>query len=70
VRYANGDEVEYVVTVFDCEILGGALIESNEETKGLAYFRPEEIPKLAFEYPREAFITSGLSYFGSTEATS
>lgn len=63
VRYANGDQVEYVVTVFDCEIAGGSLIESNDETKGLAYYRVDQIPKLAFEYPKEAFIAVGSSYF-------
>src|SRR5450631_128378 len=38
-RYPNNDEVEYVVTVFACVVLGGALIEANDETKRLAYIR-------------------------------
>lgn len=65
VRYPNGDEVEYVVTVFDCEIVGGTLIESNEETRTLAYFRREDMPVLGFEYPKEAFDeTRTAPYFG------
>jgi 8-oxo-dGTP pyrophosphatase MutT (NUDIX family) len=55
VRYPNGDEVEYVVTVFQCEVLGGALIDSSDETKTLAYFRRDEMPTLGFEYPAEIF---------------
>ena len=55
VRYPNGDEVEYVVTVFDCEVVGGKLVESNEETRTLVYFRRAEMPALAFEYPGAMF---------------
>jgi 8-oxo-dGTP pyrophosphatase MutT (NUDIX family) len=55
VRYANGDEVEYVVTVFDCEVIGGSAIESNEETRSLTWFRYEDMPELAFAYPRPMF---------------
>lgn len=55
VRYPNGDEVEYVVTVFRCETVTGTLIESNDETKSLAYFERSEMPRLAFEYPDETF---------------
>ncbi len=55
VRYSNGDEVEYVVTVFDCEVVGGELIASNEETRTLAYFQREQMPRLAFGYPNEVF---------------
>ena len=57
VRYANEDEVEYVVTVFECAVLSGALLDSNEETKRLAYFLAESLPVLAFQYPRELFIS-------------
>jgi hypothetical protein len=64
VRYPNGDEVEYVVTVFDCEVVGGSPIDSNEETKRLAYVRTDEMPILAFGYPKEVFVeSSSSSYF-------
>lgn len=55
VRYANQDEVEYVVTVFECAVLGGGLLDEGDETKQLAYFPPESLPDLAFQYPRELF---------------
>ena len=54
-RYPNGDEVEYVVTVFDCEVVGGSFIDSHDETRTLEYFRREEMPALAFEYPAAVF---------------
>lgn len=55
VRYPNGDEVEYVVTLFDCEVRGGEVIASNDETKMLAYFRREDMPALGLPYPPAVF---------------
>lgn len=55
VRYPNGDQVEYVVTVFDCEVTGGKANDTSEETRALAYFRREDMPALGFEYPQEVF---------------
>ena len=54
-RYPNGDEVEYVVTVFQCDVVSGELIDSNDETKALEYFARDEMPTLAFGYPPETF---------------
>jgi 8-oxo-dGTP pyrophosphatase MutT (NUDIX family) len=58
VRYANDDEVESVVTVFACRAVGGSLVTSNDETKRLAYFSNEALPRLAFEYPKQIFTQS------------
>ena len=55
VRYANQDEVEYVVTVFACSVLSGALITANEETKSLKYFARSAMPQLSFPFPSEIF---------------
>lgn len=55
VRYPNGDEVEYVVTIFECEIIAGALLASNDETKTLAYFRLADMPPLGLPYPAQIF---------------
>jgi len=64
VRYENGDEVEYLVTVFECDIRSGTLDESNEESRCLAHFRADEMPTLAFQFPKEIFESSGgSSYF-------
>jgi ADP-ribose pyrophosphatase YjhB (NUDIX family) len=69
VRYRNGDEVEYVVTVFDCAIVGGTLLESSDETKGAAYFHVDALPKLAFEYPSETFLaTAQAAHFAAADA--
>lgn len=48
--YANGDQVEYVVTVFECEAVAGTLIESNEETRALRWFALPDMPPLPFPY--------------------
>ena len=55
VRYPNNDEVEYVVTVFACTVVGGALITANDETKCLKYFAVSEMPALDFAYPEQVF---------------
>ncbi len=63
VTYPTGDEVEYVVTVFDCEVVGGSPVDFNDETKRLAYFRVDEMPTLAFSYPKEIFVEVGPGAF-------
>ena len=52
VRYENGDEAEYTVIVFDCEVVGGALSPIDGEALELRYFAPEEAPQLQVAYPR------------------
>jgi 8-oxo-dGTP pyrophosphatase MutT (NUDIX family) len=63
VRYPTNDEVEYVVTVFSCRVLGGALIASNDETKHLTYFPPPSMPRLSFPFPVEIFQEGAASTF-------
>ena len=53
--YSNGDEVEYLCVLFDCEVLGGALVGQDDETIELRFFPFEEMPSLAVAYPRELF---------------
>jgi len=55
VQYPNGDEVEYLVTVFDCAVVGAAGDPLPDETKRIAYFDLERMPSLAFAYPSELF---------------
>ena len=52
VRYENGDEAEYTVIVFDCEIVGGQLAAADGEALELRYFAPDEAPTLQVAYPR------------------
>jgi 8-oxo-dGTP pyrophosphatase MutT (NUDIX family) len=63
VRYPNQDEVEYVVTVFSCSVLGGALIESNDETKQLSYFPRTSLPRVGFPFPDEIFREDAAATF-------
>ena len=55
VQYTNGDEVEYVVTVFDCSVCEVVGAPRPDETKRIAYFDLERMPALAFPYPSEIF---------------
>ena len=52
VRYENGDEAEYTVVVFDCEVVGGTLSATDGEALELRYFAPDEAPELKVAYPR------------------
>ncbi|MSS71788.1 MAG: NUDIX domain-containing protein [Candidatus Latescibacteria bacterium] len=56
VRYENSDQVEYVVTVFACSILGGDLIQESDETRSLAFVQTQEaLSRLRFPYPEAIF---------------
>ena len=43
VRYADGNVVHYISTLFACRILGGTL-ETCEETLALEFFDPNDLP--------------------------
>src|SRR5438067_9375158 len=50
-HYGNGDEVEWTVIVFDCDVLGGTLTPLDGEALELRYFAPAEAPPLPLAYP-------------------
>ena len=54
-RYGNGDEAEYTVVVFDCEVTGGDLAPRDGEALELCYFAPADVPALPLPYPRALF---------------
>jgi 8-oxo-dGTP pyrophosphatase MutT (NUDIX family) len=69
--YANGDRVEAVVTVFECTRVSGSLIDCNDETEFLQWFRPDEIPRLAVPYVDEVIrATCMTAYFEWSDAWS
>lgn len=49
--YPNGDEVEYVVTLFRCQIIGSQAKIIDAETKSIRYFSEADMPRLALPYP-------------------
>ncbi|MBC6973312.1 NUDIX domain-containing protein [Bacillus sp. Xin] len=51
--YSNGDQVEYIVVVFECE---GELTAIDGESLKLQYFSAYKRPKLALPYPEELFL--------------
>lgn len=53
--YENGDRVEYMIALFECDVVGGALQGQDDETIELRYFDLEAMPPLAIDYPREIF---------------
>lgn len=69
VTYPSGDRVEYIVTVFECRVVSGTLIDSNDETASLHWFKLDELPKLAFPYPEAVLRSEGSTpYFEWNDA--
>ena len=51
VIYPNGDQVEYTVIVFDCEILSGELQAVDGEALEFGWFDPASPPEMDVKYP-------------------
>jgi len=52
--YPNGHPVEYVVTLFKCQVLQNTGAWTDNETKSLRYFAKDDMPSLALPYPVSA----------------
>ena len=57
--YPNGDEVEYVVTLFRCAVVEAGGHWTDSETKALGYFTPDTLPPLTPAYPLSALFPAG-----------
>lgn len=53
--YPDGSRVEGLVTVFDCEWIGGELRHADGEASAARFFAPNEIPPLIYPYPAAMF---------------
>jgi 8-oxo-dGTP pyrophosphatase MutT (NUDIX family) len=56
-EYPNGDRVEIMGLLYQCEIVGESDGPIDAETKSLRYFAKDELPELALPYPRDALFT-------------
>ncbi|WP_246800068.1 NUDIX domain-containing protein [Rhizobium leguminosarum] len=52
--YPNGHPVEYVVTLFKCQVLQNRGAWTDKETTSLRYFAKGDMPSLALPYPVSA----------------
>jgi 8-oxo-dGTP pyrophosphatase MutT (NUDIX family) len=48
ITYSNGDEAGYVVTVYDVALVDGEPEPSDDETRAVGWFSPEELDTLEF----------------------
>ena len=46
IQYANGDETQYVMSVFECSVLSGHLADSNEEVTSCGFIGEAEFHTL------------------------
>jgi 8-oxo-dGTP pyrophosphatase MutT (NUDIX family) len=53
--YPDGSHVEAIVTVFDCELVGGELRHDDGEATAARFFAPHEMPRLIYPYPAALF---------------
>lgn len=63
-EYTNGDKAQPIVHLFKAKIIGGELIEQNDETLELKFFELNHIPPLFCEQHQDALddIISGREY--------
>lgn len=55
--YPNGDQVEYIVTLFRCQVLEDQGSWTDNETRSLGYFARDDMPPLALPYPVSALFS-------------
>lgn len=53
--YPDGNQVEYVIFLFECSVASGTLQAIDGESADLRYFDVHSLPKLALPYPQEIF---------------
>ena len=53
--YPDGSRVEALVTVFECEWIGGELRHDDGEASAARFFAPHEMPRLIYPYPASIF---------------
>jgi 8-oxo-dGTP pyrophosphatase MutT (NUDIX family) len=59
--YPSGDQVEYMVALFACQVVEGTLVGRDGEMVELQYFHTHEMPRLPIAYPDQLFIRGNVS---------
>ncbi|MBI3948125.1 MAG: NUDIX domain-containing protein [Armatimonadetes bacterium] len=57
--YPNGDQLESVVVLFECRVVGGDLHPRDGEMVGLRYFPADELPPLRVRWPPSLLAGAG-----------
>ena len=58
--YANGDEIGFVISLYEAELLGGELRPDHDEIQALRWFAPEELDGLEMTEATRATLREGL----------
>jgi mutator protein MutT len=61
-RYPDGQEIEAFSVTFECAIEGGELRSRDGEVTAFCFVTVDELPPLAWPYPRELFTSGGPIY--------
>lgn len=60
--YPDGNQVEYLILMFECIVESGTLQPIDGESADLQYFDTDSIPKLAIPYPKEIFYPTSSTH--------
>jgi ADP-ribose pyrophosphatase YjhB (NUDIX family) len=58
VNYPNGDRTAYVTAVYEAAIIDGSPAVSDDELAGIAWFAPEQLPRLELSRFSRALLTA------------
>jgi len=61
--YANGDEIGFVISVYEAELVEGDLRPDDDETQAVRWFEPEELEVLPMRDPTRATLAT-LGFVG------
>ena len=63
-EYSNGDKAQPIVHIFKANVIGGELIDKNNETLELKYFDLSDVPELFCKQHRDILddIIAGREY--------
>jgi ADP-ribose pyrophosphatase YjhB (NUDIX family) len=69
VRYPNGDETSYVTSVFECEVVGGALAADGYEVLEARFAAPDELANVRLTRWARALLPELVRARGRTRLT-
>jgi 8-oxo-dGTP pyrophosphatase MutT (NUDIX family) len=58
--YANGDEIGFVISLYEAELVGGELRPDRDETQAVGWFAPAQLAGLEMSEPTRETLRVGL----------
>ena len=68
--YANGDEIGFVISVYEAELVGGELRPDHDETQAIGWFSESELERLEMSGPTRSTLGIALRALSRPGSTS